>query len=143
MSFREKSAWVTFALLLVGFVIYFAAVFNFLHGTHASDGHGSGLFLLFLAIVTGFIVVEVVVHVVLAWRTPKEAKTPKDEREKLIEMKAMRPAFYMLLVGCFLTIGTLHLGTDAYHMAHSVLFVVWIAELVRYGMQLYYFRRGV
>ncbi len=55
----------------------------------------------------------------------------------------MQPAFYVLLVGSFFVIGTMHLGITTYHMVHSILFVVWAAELVRYGMQLYYFRRGV
>jgi uncharacterized integral membrane protein len=79
----------------------------------------------------------------LATFTPKEANAPLDEREKMIAMKATQPAFYVLLVGAFLSIGTIHLRTDVFHMAHSVLFIIWIAELVRYGMQLYYFRRGV
>jgi len=144
MSFREKSAWVTFILLLVTFVIYFASAYTVMHGHGHMDNQPSpNLFHLFFQLIFWFIVLEIVTHIVIAARTPKDANAPLDEREKLIALKSVQPAFYVLLVGAFLTIGTLHLGTTTYHMAHSVLFVVWIAELVRYGMQLYYFRRGV
>jgi archaellum biogenesis protein FlaJ (TadC family) len=143
MSFREKSTWVTFVLLLVGFVVYFFNAYFVLHGVHSADGYTPpSLFFLFIALVVGFVVIEIVMHVLFAWRSPKDAKTPKDEREKLIELKAMRPAFYVLMVGAFLTIGLMHHRTTVYHMGHSILFVIWIAELVRYGMQLVYFRRG-
>lgn len=144
MSFREKSTWVTFVLLLVMFIIYFSKAFFVLHGH--SDGSpvpGVSLFGLFWLLVAGFVVVEIVVHILLASFSPKEANAPLDEREKLIAMKSTQPAFYVLLVGAFLSIGTIHLRTDAFHLAHSVLFIIWIAELVRYGMQLFYFRRGV
>jgi hypothetical protein len=143
MSFREKSAWVTFVLLLVTFVIYFGSAFTVLHGRgHIDNQPSPNLFHLFFQLVFWFVVLEIVMHILIAARTPKDANAPLDEREKLIALKSMQPAFYVLLVGAFLAIGTLHLGTTTYHMAHSVLFVVWIAELVRYGMQLYYFRRG-
>jgi len=143
MSFREKSTWVTFVLLLVTFAVYFGNAFFVLHGANHVDGHPtSSLFHLFFQLVFWFIVLEIVMHILIAARTPKDANAPLDEREKLIALKSMQPAFYVLLVGAFLAIGTLHLGTTTYHMAHSVLFVVWIAELVRHGMQLYYFRRG-
>lgn len=144
MSFREKSTWVTFFLLLVGFVIYFSNAFTVLHGhSHIDSQPSPNLFRLFFQLVFWFIVLEIVVHILIAARAPKDANAPLDERERLIALKSMRPAFYVLLVGAFLVIGSTPVDITKYHMAHSILFVVWVAELVRYGMQLYYFRRGV
>ena len=140
MSFREKSTWVTFVLLLITFVIYFSNAFLVLHGHGHVDGQPMpNLFQLFWQLIIAFIVIEIIAHILIAAKSPREANAPLDEREKMISLKSIQPAFYVLLVGAFLAIGTLPLGT----MAHSVLFVVWVAELVRYGMQLYYFRRGV
>jgi len=137
MSFREKSTWVTFVLLLAMFVIYFSKAFFVPHGYSDRNPLLSiSLFGLFWLLIVGFVVVEIVAHILLAAFTPKEANAPLDEREKMIAMKATQPAFYVLLVGAFLSIGTIHLRTD------SILFIIWIAELVRYGLQLYYFRRG-
>ena len=111
MPFREKSAWVTFVLLAIGFVVYFSNAYGVLHGaTHVEASGGAWLFPLFLFLVLGFIVVEIIAHVILALHSPKEANAPQDEREKLIELKATQPAFYVLLVGAFLSIGTLHFG---------------------------------
>ena len=55
----------------------------------------------------------------------------------------MRPAYFVLLAGTFLTIGTLHLGCNTWQFAHCILFVIWIAELLRYGTRLFYYRRAV
>jgi len=61
----------------------------------------------------------------------------------LIEVKAIRPAYLLLFVGCALTIGTMHMGLNVWQFAHCILFVMWIAELLRFGMRLYYYRRAV
>ena len=49
----------------------------------------------------------------VAIQSPREARTPKDERERLIDMKAARLAFPVLLVGAFAAIGALHLDVGA------------------------------
>ncbi len=139
MSFREKSDWLSFiSLCLLG--IYFAEVARGVLG----GGHGGGpyhYFALFWGLVAMLVAIQVVTHVVLAMRAPKDAQTPIDERERLIHMRALRPAYLVLLVGSFLTIGTLHMGFSTWQFAHCILFVIWIAELLRYGMRLYFYRR--
>ena len=97
---------------------------------------------LFLALIIAIVVLEVVTHVVLALRSPQDAKAPLDERERLIALRATRPAFYVLLVGAFLSIGTMHLGASTLMLAHCVLLAIWIAELTRFGTQIYQYRRG-
>ncbi len=37
----------------------------------------------------------------------------------------------------------MHMGFSVWQFAHCILFVIWIAELLRYGMRLYYYRRAV
>jgi hypothetical protein len=138
MSFREKSAWVSFLLILVVFAIYFWNVGRVLMGTASS----AGIFPLFLRLVIALVVAEVVLHVVLAVRDPKEARTPKDERERLIELKATRVAFYVLVTSAFLSIGWMHVSSSPWVMGHSVLFSIVVAELAGYGSQIVYFRRG-
>jgi len=46
------------------------------------------------------------------------------------------------LVGAFLSVGTIHMGASTWLLAHCVLFAIWLAELTRYGSQLYHYRRG-
>jgi hypothetical protein len=138
MSFREKSAWITFVMLL-GFGIYFAEVWD--HFLHPTDPHTSHL-PLFILLVVAVVIIEIVTHTIMGIRSPLEAKAPLDERERLIALRATRPAFFVLLVGAFLSIGTMHLGANTWMLAHCVLLAIWIAELTRFGTQIYYYRRG-
>ena len=85
---------------------------------------------------------EVVLHVAIAIRSPRDARTPKDERERLIDLKATRVAFPVLLVGTFAAIGTLHLPASRWIMAHVMLLAIVVAELTRFGAQIVYHRRG-
>jgi hypothetical protein len=138
MSFREKSAWITF-VLLIGFGAYFGELAR--EWLTPGEPHINHL-RLFLALIIAIVVLEVVTHVVLALRSPQDAKAPLDERERLIALRATRPAFYVLLVGAFLSIGTMHLGASTLMLAHCVLLAIWIAELTRFGTQIYQYRRG-
>jgi hypothetical protein len=138
MSFREKSAWITFVLLLA-FGIYFGDVA--VHILDPTRPHANYL-LLFVLLVVAIVVLEIITHAVIAFRSPREAQIPIDERERLIELRATRPAFYVLLVGAFLSVGTIHMGVSTWVLAHCVLFAIWMAELTRYGSQLYHYRRG-
>ena len=141
MSFREKSDWLSFiSLCLLG--IYFVEIARGLWGgSHAGGPYY--YFTLFWVLVVALIVIQVVTHIVLTIRSPQDAKTPVDEREPLIHMRATRPAYFVLLSGAFLTIGTLHIGFNTWQFAHCILLVIWIAELLRYGMRLFYYRRAV
>lgn len=138
MSFREKSTWITFVLLL-GFGIYFGDVA--LHMLDPTRAHANYL-QLFVLLVVAIVVLEIITHVVIAIRSPREAQTPIDERERLIELRSMRPAFFVLLVGAFLSVGTIHLGASTWVLTHCVLFAIWMAELTRYGSRLYHYRRS-
>jgi uncharacterized membrane protein len=139
MSFREKCDWLSFvSLCLLG--IYFAEIARGILG----GGHSGGpyhYFTLFWVLVVVLIVIQVVTHIALAMRSPRDAQTAVDERERLIHLRATRPAYYVLLVGTFLTIGTMHMGFNTWEFAHCILLVIWIAELARYGMRLYFYRR--
>jgi hypothetical protein len=139
MSFREKSAWVTLVLLM-GFGIYFVEVgSHFFNPTAPHENH----FELFVLLVIAMVILEVASHIVFAIQSPRDAKAPLDERERMIALRATRPAFFVLLVGAFLSIGTMHLGASTWTLAHCVLLAIWISELTRFGTQLYYYRRGI
>jgi hypothetical protein len=140
MSFREKSDWLSFGSLCL-LALYFAEVARGLLG--GSHPGGPYYFWLFWALVVVLVVIQVVTHVVLAIRSPQEAKTPVDERERQIHLRATQPAYYLLLAGAFLTIGTLHMGFSVWQFAHCILLVIWVAELLRFGMRLFYYRRAV
>jgi hypothetical protein len=89
------------------------------------------------------VVIEVAGHVFVAIREPKEAQAPPDERERMIDLRAIRLAAYVYVVGSFLAVFTLHHGANALAIANGVLLAFVVAEVVHYGARIIYHRRGL
>nr|WP_315491769.1 hypothetical protein [uncultured Rhodoferax sp.] len=141
MSFREKCDWLSFATLWL-FAIYFFQIGQEVFGDGLAQGAHSN-FNLFWVLVGLQLAIQVAVQVVLEVRSPGVSKTLADERERLIEIKAVEPAYAVLGAGTFLTMGTMHIGFNTWQFANCILFFIWVAELLRYGMRLFYYRRAV
>jgi hypothetical protein len=141
LSFREKSAWISLALLIVLFGAMFT---NF---ARLLTGHGALIpvfwtFALMFAAVVG----EVVLQIVIAMRSPTEARTPKDERERLIDLRATRVAFFVLLAGGLLTVFFMHVrfedpGDRPWLMGHIMIFSILAAGIVKFGIEIALNRR--
>lgn len=138
MSFREKSAWISFALILMVSAVYFWNASRILSGQIEP---GLGLHLS-VALLATFVLLEVVVHLAVAAKSPKEALASRDERERAIQMRASRLAFCVLVPGALVAVGMLHVTDSPWVMGHVVLLAVVVAELVNYGSQIVLFRRG-
>ncbi len=138
MSFREKSAWITFFTVLT-----FAGLwFTHLVRVEFLRAHDDNPLLWFFGILAALIVLEIGLHVAIAIQSPREARTPKDERERLIDLKASRVAFYVLLVGSFASLGTLHIrGANRFTMAQCLMGSILVALLTRFGTQIALHRR--
>ena len=134
MSFREKSAWIS-AVLISLFLLSFVLVNEHLNA--ADRLHP------FLLVVVTFVTLEIVLHALIAIRSPRDARAPKDERERLIALKASRFAYYVLMVGALLSIFTIHLGWGADMIVGHVFLSVLVAELVRFISIIVFHRRGV
>jgi len=137
MSFREKSAWISFFCLVAFGGFWFRNMIR-IEVYHVRQPNPM---LAFFSLLGALILSEIVLHIVIAVRDPKEARTPKDEREQLIDLKAARVAFYVLMAGAWLSIGTLHLHFDRLRIADSVLGAIIVAELVKYATQIALYRR--
>jgi hypothetical protein len=140
MSFREKSAWISFLLLLL-LVLGFAVS----HHYHPHDAQGRDLIdpaYLFFGILLVFVLLQVVLHVIVALRSPKDARTPKDERERFIELRAARIGFYTLVAGELVAMALFHLHGRAFLLMSSVLTAIFVAWLVKLGSEIVLYRRG-
>jgi cytochrome b561 len=137
MSFREKSAWISFGCVLLFGGLWLRSAIR-VEVYHASEGNPM---VSFFSLVGALILTEIVLHIAIALRDPKEARTPKDEREQLIDLKAARVAFYVLMAGAWLSIATLHLNFDRLRIADSVLGAIIVAELVKFATQIALYRR--
>jgi hypothetical protein len=137
MSFREKSAWVTLiAIVLVSALFFLHAPDFFSPRPDPFTLHA------LLACLGAFIAIEVVAYVVLYLHNPRDAKTPRDEREQLIALKATRLAAYVYVAGSFVAMATVHVGANGPALAYFVVLAFVVAEVVNYAARIVYYRRG-
>ena len=139
MSFREKSTWISFLLLLLISIPFF---YQFI-GIERRFSNSPAAFLLFLLLVILFVVGEIVLHALIVMQSPRDARAPKDERERLIDLKAMRVAFFVLMSGALSVIVLVHFPVDRFAILQGLLFAVVVAELAMLGARLVYYRRDV
>ena len=139
MSFREKSAWISFLCILI---------FGALYGWHAIrveifHAHDHNPMLYVFGTAGALVALEIALHVAIAIQSPKEARTPKDERELLIDLRASRVAFYALFVGTLASLGLgMHLpGANRFLMGELLMGAIIATLLVRFGVQIVLYRR--
>ncbi len=140
MSFREKRAWVTLITLV------FILLLFWLHippTRMLAPPRSIWVFHVLGLMIATFVTIEIIASIVMRIRSPRDAKTPKDEREQLIELKSRAVAWYVLVIsslgGIFVT---LHAGANEIGIGFVVLFSFVVAEIVNYAMRIFYYRRG-
>jgi hypothetical protein len=115
MSFREKSAWISFVLIFIFGALWLQTLIRV---------EFFGL------------------HVAIALQSPREARTPKDEREKLIDLKASRVGFYVLMIGAWASIATMHIrGANKFTIVQAMMGAIIIATLTRFATMIALYRR--
>jgi hypothetical protein len=144
MSFKEKSAWISFGCILLVFGCYYFVLFSaFMANPRANLFDNPELVRWFFAAIIVVIVLEIVLHVLIAIRSPKDAAMPKDERERLIGLKAIRNAYTVMVIATILaSVIVVHHGDNHWLLGNVVLMVFVLGELVRFGSQGIYHRRG-
>ena len=137
MSFREKTAWISVLSMSTIYGYYFWSIVH--AGPQASGFRFGGLL---LGTIIALVAVQVVLTAAVAIFKPSEAKAPRDERDKLIELKAMRVAYAGLATGialaCFFGAFTPPLVFNT----NALLFILVTAEIMRSVCQLIQYRRG-
>jgi len=142
MSFRETSAWISMISLLGVFGFYFTVV-----------GYAIGVGPLpppaflgeYFAAVVLLVIVQIALHIIAAIVTRAsggDMDMTRDEREKLIELKANRFGYFIVLSGAIMVAGAIGIGAPGYWTANALVFSVALGELARFGAQVIYYRLG-
>jgi len=139
MSFREKSAWITLITLFVLTILFFL---HFPQPWQVSRPD-QFMFHVTLLMIATFIGVEIIAHIIIAIRSPRDARTPKDERERLIELKSVAVAFYVYVIASLGSVFvTLHLGANQFSIGYLLLLSFVLAEIVNYALRVIHYQRG-
>lgn len=139
MSFREKSAWITLITLVVLTVIF---------AVHIPPPYSLApepspfMFEVLVRAIIAFVIVVTLAHIVVAVRAPKEAQAPKDERERQISLRATAISAYVYAFLSLSSIFTIHFGANQFGVGYLVFLSFIAAEIVNYGLRVFFFRRG-
>jgi uncharacterized membrane protein YfcA len=144
MPFREKTAWISLLTMLGVFGVFFGGIV-----AGRVPSHGMATFHSLILSVVALIALQLALKLLARFLARADAASPKDEREQLIELKATRIAFYVLIAGVlggnFFFIHTPLFG--GHHGGPSQLALVTVgavvlSDLVKSAAQIIFFRRG-
>jgi uncharacterized BrkB/YihY/UPF0761 family membrane protein len=136
MPFREKMAWVS-ALSMLG--VYGAYFGGLLWAGRQPEGVRSGGLLLTVVVL---VMVQVVLTVIVAIQAPREAQAPRDERDRLIDLRAARFAYSGLATGVAVACCFAAFPRPVVFNANALLFILVTAEVMRSCCQIVQYRRG-
>ena len=135
MSFREKSAWISVVSMAAIYGYYFWSVIR-------TRPHGHVSFGLLLATIVALVILQVVLTVAVAIVSPREANAPRDERDKLIELRSMRVAYTGLATGIVVACFFGAFDPPILFNTNALLFVLVATEIMRSACQIIQYRRG-
>ena len=147
MTFQEKSICGSLVAILAVFGYYFATVGpNGLETEFTATVIGR-----LVAAVVLLVAIEIVFHLLIA---VKSGPLLEDERDRLIESKSYRNAYFLLGAGVFLAMASAIAGSalgasfpgivkgTPLAIAHLLLLSMVLAEAAKFLTQLYFYRRG-
>lgn len=138
MPFREKTAWVTLLAIIIVSLMYWFHV----HSPFMPHSHDRVLTSMAVSL-AAYVLIELIAWLILRQRNPVESREPRDERERLIDLAAMRVAYYVFAAGALGGMFfTLHLvGAGAVSVAMAVFLAFIVSQLARHVARIVSYRR--
>lgn len=147
MDNKEKQILVTMISLILIFTVYSIYVYNKFIAVNfdiVNDFKFWGKTFLVLIPIT--IVAQIIIHIIFAIInkivTNEDMETKADERDKLIDLKAMRISHYIFTGGFLMSMLALVIGFPAYSMFVILISAGFISGIVSELAKLYFYRRG-
>jgi heme/copper-type cytochrome/quinol oxidase subunit 2 len=137
MSFREKSAWIILVTLVLLTIAYLLHIFPY---TLAPEPSSVRFHMLAVSIIA-FVVIVVIAHIAVAIISPRDAQTPTDERERLIELRSTAISAYVYAFLSLASIASIHAGANQFGVGYLVTLSFGIGEIVNYSMRVILYRR--
>ncbi|WP_296594864.1 hypothetical protein [Phenylobacterium sp.] len=137
MSFREKSAWITLVTVAICFGVYFGSI-----AVGRVSPRGFATFHFLLLCVAALVVLQIGAHAVAAAMAPKDARAPRDERERLIAWRAQSIGYHVLMVGVLGLGAPGHFGHPVPDLLNFALLDLVVAAMVVAVAQIVMYRRG-
>jgi hypothetical protein len=134
MAWREKTAWITLAAMLIAYGVYFTLI-------GMSRLSAVSMLGLFGAVTVIQIIAVIVVTVTLAALSGDEARAKPDERDRAIARRGASIAYFVLIIGV-IAVGVVMSFRDASLGVNAALLTLVIAETVRHVIVVVSYRGG-
>lgn len=148
MDNKEKQILVSSISMLLIFAIYSLVVYNkyIAHNFEIlNDFKFWGKTFLILIPVT--IIAEIIIHIVFAIVnkivTNEDMDTLNDERDKLIDLKAIQISHWVFTGGFLLSMLTLAIGLPPYAMFITLITSGFISSIISTIAKIYFYRKGI
>lgn len=135
MAWREKQAWLALSVMVVAYGAYFALV-------AASERSMLDMLLLFGGVAIAQAVIMIVGSILLAVQAGKEARAKADERDRAIDRRGTRIAYFVLLTGMIVVGVVMPFSKQGWQISNAALLALVASEIVRYGVVVASYRRG-
>jgi hypothetical protein len=147
MSYRERRALASLISTIVISTIYFVYVLPRYPGENGYSPDvfrfwGSSIFLLVPLSIVAEIVVQIIVSIINTITTGEKEQLMADERDRLIELRALRISLFVFVLGFTVAMGTLVIELPPSVMFLVLFFSGFVSGLCGYSSQLYFYRRG-
>jgi hypothetical protein len=139
MPYREKSAWLYLIAMTVTYGPYFTLVsIGFLPSRPLPDVRQLALF-------GATTIIQLIIlgagHLILMRASSKEDRTPPDERDLAITRRSTTSAYNLLLGGMILVGCIMPFRSTGWSIVHAALFMIIAAEILRYTVMVFSYRR--
>lgn len=135
-SFEEKSVWITLLALILAFGGYFFVAGHMLAAGVMLVGAYAAPFGVAVALL---ITVLVAAHIVTAIASRPDGQ---DERDRVIGWRAENNSSWILGAGVMVAIVALAFPIERVWVAHGLFATLFLAEVAKRLMQIYYYRWG-
>jgi hypothetical protein len=135
MAWREKQAWLALSVMVVAYGAYFALIAT-------SQRSMLDMLLLFGGVAITQAVITIVGSILLAAQAGKEARAKADERDRAIDRRGTRIAYFVLLTGMIVVGVVMPFSEQGWQISNAALLALVAAEIVRYGVVVASYRRG-
>ena len=133
-TLRENTAWIAVVSMTLIYGNYFLSLI--------ARPHGGSKFTGLLGTVIALVKVQVVLTVIAAIFAPNDAKAPRDEREKLIALRATRAAYAGLATGVAMACLFGAFTPPLVFNTNALLFILVTTEIMRCSCLIIQYRRG-
>jgi hypothetical protein len=147
MSYQEKQALVSLSGILLVLGLYGLYVFRHYPDTLLMMNNDFRFWgKAFLVLIPVMIVAQIIIHIIFAIinkiATDEDMPSIRDERDKLIELKALRVSHWTFIAGFLMSMGSQAMGMQPWVMFITLVAAGFLAPCVSALTKFYLYRKG-